>query len=116
SLWVWGVWLSWVSGSAGPPLPPFPHRISRADLPVRSRPPGRLRRPGVLPRTRRPGGLRYDESVAICGRAFVFSAFTAILFAQPSIFPLKHVPAGPHGTARTVFTGSRVEQRDVAIL
>jgi hypothetical protein len=43
-------------------------------------------------------------------------AFTAGLAAQSSFFPLKDVRSGMHGTGRTVFTGSKVEEFQVEIL
>ena len=43
-------------------------------------------------------------------------AFAAGLTAQTSFFPLKDVRAGMHGTGRTVFTGSKVEEFQVEIL
>jgi len=54
--------------------------------------------------------------VGIWSSTFVFTALAATLAAQPAIFPLKDVRAGQHGTGRTVFTGSRVEEFDVEIL
>ncbi|HLJ18536.1 MAG TPA: SpoIVB peptidase S55 domain-containing protein [Bryobacteraceae bacterium] len=39
-----------------------------------------------------------------------------MLFAQPAIFPLKDVRPGMHGTGKTVFSGSRVEEFQVEIL
>jgi hypothetical protein len=41
---------------------------------------------------------------------------TVGLTAQTSFFPLKDVRAGMHGTGRTVFTGSKVEEFQVEIL
>src|SRR5713101_8030256 len=58
----------------------------------------------------------YNENVAILRCAFGFTAFTALLIAQPAIFPLTDIRAGLHGTGRTVFAGSRVEEFDVEIL
>ncbi|MFY9728016.1 MAG: SpoIVB peptidase S55 domain-containing protein, partial [Bryobacteraceae bacterium] len=43
-------------------------------------------------------------------------AFAAGLAAQTAFFPLKDVRAGMHGTGRTVFTGSKVEEFQVEIL
>jgi hypothetical protein len=43
-------------------------------------------------------------------------AFAAGLTAQTSFFPLKDVRAGMHGTGRTVFTGTKVEEFQVEIL
>jgi hypothetical protein len=43
-------------------------------------------------------------------------AFAAGLAAQGSFFSLKDVRAGMHGTGRTVFTGSKVEEFQVEIL
>jgi hypothetical protein len=43
-------------------------------------------------------------------------ALAAGLTAQTSFFPLKDVRAGMHGTGRTVFTGSKVEEFQVEIL
>ncbi|MGB9458459.1 MAG: hypothetical protein WCB12_20590 [Bryobacteraceae bacterium] len=43
-------------------------------------------------------------------------AFSAGLAAQTAFFPLKDVRAGMHGTGRTVFTGSKVEEFEVEIL
>src|SRR5437762_1819839 len=60
-------------------------------------------------------GHGYNENVAIRS-AFVFTTLTAMLCAQPAIYPLKDVRAGQHGTGRTVFAGSRVEEFDVEIL
>jgi len=43
-------------------------------------------------------------------------AFASLASAAPDIFPLKDVRAGQHGTGRTVFSGTKVEEFQVEIL
>jgi len=43
-------------------------------------------------------------------------ALAAILPAQTALLPLKDVKPGMHGTGRTVFSGSKIEEFDVEIL
>src|ERR1700694_5971260 len=60
--------------------------------------------------------MRFVVSRRLSALFFTAILAAAALYAQPAIFPLKDVRAGQHGTGRTVFAGSRVEEFDVEIL
>jgi len=65
----------------------------------------------------RSGAARrgYNRDVLRCAIPAVL-AFGAGLAAQTAFFPLKDVRAGMHGTGRTVFAGSKVDEFQVEVL
>ena len=55
-------------------------------------------------------------SVPRFAAAAMLLLFSAAIYAQTPILPLKQIHAGMHGVGRTVFTGSQISDFDVEIL